>query len=77
MPHILYSTEAEENLHDIFTYTADKWGIEQARKYYYQLSDAFSLIAKNPKLGHKHSYIAGNYYTYLYQPFYNLQARPG
>jgi hypothetical protein len=31
MLHILYSTEAGENLHDIFSYTAAKWGIEQAR----------------------------------------------
>jgi toxin ParE1/3/4 len=39
-------------------------GNRTSQKYYSQLADAFSLLAKNPKLGHKHSYISSSYYTY-------------
>lgn len=64
MRHIYYSLEAHENLYDIFSYTADKWGIEQAKKYYDKISDIFLTIAKNPEIGCKNKYLAEDYYSF-------------
>ena len=64
MRHISYTLEAHENLHEIFSYTADKWGIVQAKKYAEEISEIFLIIAKSPKLGYKSHYLVKDYYSY-------------
>ncbi|MEK6746315.1 MAG: type II toxin-antitoxin system RelE/ParE family toxin [Pseudomonadota bacterium] len=64
MRQILYSPEVRSALRDIFFYTTEKWGISQADKYHKQLSDSFTILAKNPNLGQKHHHAANIYNFY-------------
>lgn len=61
MLKVLYSPEAENALHEIFFYTADSWGLPQARKYMSELSEAFDIISKNPNIGNKYPEIPDKY----------------
>jgi toxin ParE1/3/4 len=45
------STDAEEDIQDIYIFTEEKWGEEQAREYVFGLYEAFDLIGDNPRIG--------------------------
>lgn len=47
----LLSQEADKDLEDIFDYTVDKFGVDQAITYVSAFEDAFNNICFNPKLG--------------------------
>lgn len=47
------STEADKDLEDIFDYTAEKFGFEQAVTYISSFGELFELLANNPNLGRK------------------------
>ena len=64
MRYIIYTSEAHENLHEIFLYTADKWGIEQAKNYHNKFDDVFGSLALNPNIGHRHDYLLVDYFVY-------------
>lgn len=51
MSNFFLSIDADEDLQDIFVYTEDKWGTEQAKKYIFDLYETFDLIADSPKMG--------------------------
>jgi len=40
--------EAEKDLEDIWNYTVEKWGVEQAIRYVDELDLAFQLLARTP-----------------------------
>lgn len=45
------STEAEEDLVDIWMYSLREWGIRQADKYLDELEAGFAQLESNAKLG--------------------------
>lgn len=47
----ILSVDAEEDLQDIFLYTAQSWGERQARDYLSELFDLFATLALNPEIG--------------------------
>ncbi len=55
---------AETDLEDIWLYTIEEWGIEQADEYIRMLLSRFSWISKNPLLGKKRDDIKLGYYCF-------------
>ena len=47
----ILSSDAEEDLQDIFLYTAQTWGERQARDYLIELFDLFANLALHPQMG--------------------------
>lgn len=41
---------AEGDLEAIWTYTAEKWGVEQANRYLDTITAAFAELARTPKI---------------------------
>lgn len=50
LPYVI-SKKAISDLEEIWLYTADKWSIEQAGRYYNLIFDEIAFICKNPKTG--------------------------
>jgi toxin ParE1/3/4 len=48
---IRISPKAEEDLEQIYEYTADRWGLSQAEKYQDLLFDAFTRISSHNLIG--------------------------
>ena len=44
-----FTSKAEVDLSDIFSYSVQKWGLAQALKYDNEIENAIIEIAKNPK----------------------------
>lgn len=42
---------ARDDLLDIWLYTAERWGADQADRYLDQLNQAFARLSENPSLG--------------------------
>jgi len=55
---------AETDLEDIWLYTTEEWGIEQADEYIRMLLSRFSWISTNPLLGKKRDDIKPDYYCF-------------
>ena len=53
--------KAREDLKSIATYTQKQWGKKQRRIYAKQFDDAFHMLADNPDLGKRCSYIKSGY----------------
>jgi toxin ParE1/3/4 len=51
------TNEAVKDLEEIWSYTNQKWSIEQADRYYNLLIDEIEFIASNPLLGRSNDYI--------------------
>jgi toxin ParE1/3/4 len=51
---ILQSKEARLALAEIFLYTLEHWGNEQAESYLQRILNAFSKLATNPAMGQLH-----------------------
>ena len=45
------SPRARADLNDIWDYTADHWGLDQAERYFHVLRQAIEAIARNPGRG--------------------------
>jgi len=45
--------QAKDDIKEIWNYTVDHWGEEQAEKYCEQLEDRFEWLAENPCFGKK------------------------
>ena len=55
------SKKAISDLEEIWLYTADKWSIEQADRYYNLIFDEIAFICKNPNTGSQMDDIRKNY----------------
>jgi toxin ParE1/3/4 len=53
--------EAVRDLEDIWSYTFEKWSVEQADRYYHLIIDEIGFIASNPHLGKSRDYIIKGY----------------
>lgn len=55
------TTEAENDLIDIWLYSLDQWGVTQADHYLDQLDKGFSMIVDHPKIGKPVDHIRDGY----------------
>jgi len=51
MTRVLVAPEADEALREIFRYTLDRWGEEQARAYLERIRDACAQLTDHPGVG--------------------------
>ncbi|MEZ5496792.1 MAG: type II toxin-antitoxin system RelE/ParE family toxin [Gammaproteobacteria bacterium] len=56
--------KAEQDLIDIWLYSCQNWGVNQADYYLDQLDESFKIIAMNPEIGVKIDYIRNGYFKY-------------
>jgi toxin ParE1/3/4 len=61
---LILSAEVKAELRELYFYTADNWGVAQAKKYRRLFSDAFQLLREHPKLGRAYTELPGNYRLY-------------
>ena len=55
------TNEAVKDLEEIWSYTKQKWSIDQADRYYTLIIDEIEFIALNPMLGRSIDYIKEGY----------------
>ena len=55
------TNEAVKDLEEIWSYTKQKWSLEQADRYYNLIIDEIEFIASNPLLGRSIDYIKEGY----------------
>ena len=60
--HLQY--KAKEDIKNIWKYSYEEWGIEQADKYLNELTDKLKLLSDNPQLGVSCDYIRIAYRQY-------------
>ena len=66
---------AQEDLEEIWLYTYEEWGDDQADKYLDLLFSRFTWLAENPLLGKKRDDIKAGYYCFpegMHLVFYTL-----
>ena len=51
MPNLLLAPQAIQDLEEIFEYTLETWGFNQAEKYHDELFEAIVRITENPRVG--------------------------
>jgi toxin ParE1/3/4 len=51
LPQVRISTEAEDDIDRIVTYTISEWGWRQAHRYLTKLEEGFDLLARSPSIG--------------------------
>ena len=56
-----FTNEAVKDLEEIWSYTKQKWSLEQADRYYNLLIDEIEFISSNPLLGRSIDYIKEGY----------------
>ena len=56
-----FTNEAVKDLEEIWSYTKQKWSVEQADRYYYLIIDEIEFISLNPLLGKSIDYIKEGY----------------
>lgn len=61
MANFQLSKEAKNDLRSIAIFTENRWSKAQRNVYIKQLDEAFSMLAKNPKLGISCDYIRDSY----------------
>src|SRR5664279_4187819 len=60
LPYVI-SKKAITDLEEIWLYTADKWSIDQADRYYHLIFEEINFICKNPNSGKPMEYIRKGY----------------
>jgi toxin ParE1/3/4 len=62
MSRYIVLPRAEADLGDIWRYTADEWGVEQADRYIRDIENRFQAIADNPERGRACDEIRAGYF---------------
>jgi len=57
--------QAEENIKEIWNYSVDQWGEDQAKKYGEQLEHRFEWLADNAHLGKERDEVKEGYLSYF------------
>jgi toxin ParE1/3/4 len=60
LPFVI-SKKAIADLEEIWLYTADRWSIGQADRYYHLIFDEINFICKNPRSGRQMDWIRRGY----------------
>jgi len=55
--HFELALPADKDLEDIFSYTDEEYGLNQAIKYLTELEDVFEQLVENPELGRERNEI--------------------
>jgi toxin ParE1/3/4 len=63
-PNYLLRTLAQVDLEEIWRYTYEEWGVDQADKYLGLLFSRFTWLAENPLMGKKRNDIKAGYYCF-------------
>lgn len=61
----ILSEIADKDLEDIFDYTMDEFGFDQAEKYLLEIENVFQLLIINPESGKKRDEIKQGLYSFL------------
>lgn len=61
MAKFRFTNEAVKDIEQIWSYTNQKWSLEQADRYYNLIIDEVEFIASNPLLGKSIDYIKEGY----------------
>ncbi len=61
MARFRFTNEAVKDIEQIWSYTNQKWSLEQADRYYHLIMDEIEFIASNPLLGKSIDYIKEGY----------------
>ena len=61
MTTLTITPKAEADLEEIYTYTAEEWGVDQADKYQDELFHGFQLIAENFNIGSRYLHSERDY----------------
>jgi toxin ParE1/3/4 len=56
-----FTNEAVKDLEEIWSYTKQKWSLEQADRYYNLIIDEIEFVSSNPLLGISITYIKEGY----------------
>jgi toxin ParE1/3/4 len=56
-----FTNEAVKDLEEIWSYTKQKWSLEQADRYYNLIIDEIEFVSSNPLLGRSIDYIKEGY----------------
>lgn len=73
-----FTLRAKQDLLDIYNFSAEKWGIKQAKNYSDSFNKVFQTLQNNPKLGKNADHILKNYRVCLcrsYSIFYKVTFR--
>jgi toxin ParE1/3/4 len=62
--HFVLTPRARADLDDIWDYTADRWGLDQAETYTRQLWKDITVVAERPSLGRDCSEVRRGYRKY-------------
>ena len=62
MADYIISEEAQNDLNEIWIYTAEVWSIEQADRYYNLIVDEIEFISENYELAKDYSKVRENYW---------------
>ena len=65
MLNLNLTATAKQDLHDIYTYSLEKWGKKQADEYLKQLENSFYLLLDNPYLGKQRNDLKQGYRSLL------------
>jgi len=60
----ILSEAADQDLEDIFNFTFNKFGFDQAEKYLLEINDIFQSLIKNPELGKTRNEIKQGLYSF-------------
>ena len=60
----ILSEIADKDLEDIFDYTFDEFGFEQAEKYLLEIEEIFQNLIANPQIGKKRDEIKQGLYSF-------------
>ena len=52
MPKVVQTAQTEQDLVDIWVYTAEEWSFEQADNYLDELANGLNRLVEHPQLGH-------------------------
>ncbi|MFO7884054.1 MAG: type II toxin-antitoxin system RelE/ParE family toxin [Desulfobacteraceae bacterium] len=64
MPEYRLTPSAKSDLIEIWHYTAETWGEQQAEKYLQDIEDTLNELAANPGLGRRRPEISPEYYSF-------------
>jgi toxin ParE1/3/4 len=64
MSRFVLSPRARADLDEIWSYTMQRWGVDQAERYLRRIAEAVDLITENPDLGRNCDHVRQGYQKY-------------
>lgn len=64
MHKVTHTSLARKDIEDIWIYSFNNWGEDQADKYFYEMDKAINTISENPNLGAACDYVRNGYRQY-------------